>query len=805
MSEKIFFIDLTEEFGKDFIKEDYFQIPIETHKLNIFRYSLKDWEKEKGAEDCCQKINERIDYFSDILQDYDMIVFVDYHALRSFQEYNDRQPYKIEQGDEFFSSENKEAILREIAERLLYLYINDTFINKLGNRKPDRVLMVYLKDGDTERYDLRERQDKEDKTGEIYRKTYLMNLLGFDKEEMKKLAAGVLKYQVVDRSEKSIEEEELQKQDDGEIWEKLDIAVKAFKKEYFSDSSRKGELISGLFDRLFKDKIDEILRNELLRKDEVSKESVALEGLYKAFSHRIFETEKETSFQKATYYETDFYVTKKYSSSKDKGLERKMQMTLFLYDCLYNGVVEEGSQRGKKIALIEDSAKEHLYYFVKKQKKFYQTALLDLEKTVWSSADIPDLGILDAEKYKLADSQIIHTDEICLDEEKKNPDPLIGRQEDLLCNKKSLDFVSWSEGKDETSLTARMKKIASEKGVKSILEEVRLKNNRIAEIVRGELSIIFSRYLQHSKTNDCIKKEPIFLRPKTHTNEEIYSQENEYRYFVKEGKDTGNPHLGSHNLEQLIMEADRYYESAVIDYLKHSDRKGILIMDSDSEWKDLVYAAREYENYRGKVVPATAISSVGAVAANAAVTAAQAESFAAGIPYSIIPFVLTMGAIPVIAAGTALVTTKKRKKEFEELKEEYVDAVKKSNEQNLQALSYYDRVLFFDYPRIRDVYIYRNDILYRRELLAIWSKKADHHRKKIHMMYDTMRMLEEEFEVGNRDFGSTYAEEKELPECSVDFSVPYCSGERNCRVYSFFREEDVEELKRCAKKEKEDE
>ncbi len=121
-------------------------------------------------------------------------------------------------------------------------------------------------------------------------------------------------------------------------------------------------------------------------------------------------------------------------------------------------------------------------------------------------------------------------------------------------------------------------------------------------------------------------------------------------------------------------------------------------------------------------------------------------------------------------------------------KDRYVEAwkefKKKSDEalmNNTRAAQMYDELLCFVTPSLRWVYEYRLDIAYAAECCSVADAKINHHKMKIRERIEAIDNI-----LGDLEYvrSKVKRDQKNSTPGSIDYSVPFCTGEDNQKFYS---------------------
>lgn len=724
---------------------DLFEIQHETRRLVSLDCPIAEWtKKETGYEACVHKMEELIDSYKGINNQFNLILYID---LLSYKQYS-----------EIPTNSHRERYACLTALRsLLKHYITDTLVKKLKDcgRNPREVLLIF------EENHLPIDEDHKTEDGKNLIRSYIERLLGFPSaEEIEKLVC------VPTEEEKGIDAETFCQKAETTFPSPLGEALlHTFldKVEVFLEEAKVykdiGVLLARLYDRML----------ETAENDDLSVHSVSL-----ATNRRAGATNKQEKTRRDL--RLCFYI---YSCVEDDTIFEKREASV------------ENASRVKPFPEIdwEKVAAEFSGKGAKFQRKYKEVQSLSESFSELGLA--PTLYALDHGRFALDEYgnrgqtfEIVDVKETDAEtQEEKTPDDgvirLDGKKEivptdiygrSLFSEKEFPPFDYQGEGSGRNPVRPN----ATPEQYVAAAQQLRRHHRDYLKRLNVHVFDRLSNYAGRSSEND-----PALLsKRKVSVGEEDFDDsEKEYRYA------TFPPTEETRKLKTAQDVSATAYQSTILDYMEFCARRSVAVTNIDEQCNWFVTRVNQISESLKNLKKVTLGLLIATVALYIPFIVLQWSAITQNVlTLSVAAFSLAAPLVLLFAVSGAAVV-KQRKKYYEA----WLQLKQKSDQviaANADSARKYDQLLSIFVPSLRWVYEYKLDVDFYADCCKMARAKIGHHLKKLHDRVITVGNIVEDLETSASAQELTRASNSGSTNNEIDYNMSFCAGEKNRGFYS---------------------
>ena len=115
---------------------------------------------------------------------------------------------------------------------------------------------------------------------------------------------------------------------------------------------------------------------------------------------------------------------------------------------------------------------------------------------------------------------------------------------------------------------------------------------------------------------------------------------------------------------------------------------------------------------------------------------------------------------------------------------------------NKNAVKDYNLFLFTVIPALRWVYDYKLDVDYYYDCCIVAKAKLEHHRKKLSEREMAIGNIIADLDAGRGGESRPDGNGEGKPGTEIDYTKPFCTGEKNIAFYSVFTAETLNSLRK---------
>lgn len=241
-------------------------------------------------------------------------------------------------------------------------------------------------------------------------------------------------------------------------------------------------------------------------------------------------------------------------------------------------------------------------------------------------------------------------------------------------------------------------------------------------------------------------------------------------------------------IETVKDSSETAYRSALREYMSFCARRTVTLTEIDDQYDWFIAKIKRIAQSLKKLKAVSVILLVAMVVIYIPFLVIQAGDIVRNVATMmvaavsvLVPLVLTALILTVVAAS--------EKKQYGKAWAQFESRSKSAMAGNKNAVEEYNFFLFSVIPALRWVYDYKLDVDYYYDCCIVAKAKLEHHRKKL---------SEREMAIGNiiadLDAGRG-GESKPDGNGEIDYTKPFCTGEKNIAFYSVFTAETLNSLR----------
>lgn len=241
-------------------------------------------------------------------------------------------------------------------------------------------------------------------------------------------------------------------------------------------------------------------------------------------------------------------------------------------------------------------------------------------------------------------------------------------------------------------------------------------------------------------------------------------------------------------IETVKDSSETAYRSALREYMSFCARRTVTLTEIDDQYDWFIAKIKRIAQSLKKLKAVSVILLVAMVVIYIPFLVIQAGDIVRNVATMmvaavsvLVPLVLTALILAVVAAS--------EKKQYGKAWAQFESRSKSAMAGNKNAVEEYNFFLFSVIPALRWVYDYKLDVDYYYDCCIVAKAKLEHHRKKL---------SEREMAIGNiiadLDAGRG-GESKPDGNREIDYTKPFCTGEKNIAFYSVFTAETLNSLR----------
>lgn len=242
-------------------------------------------------------------------------------------------------------------------------------------------------------------------------------------------------------------------------------------------------------------------------------------------------------------------------------------------------------------------------------------------------------------------------------------------------------------------------------------------------------------------------------------------------------------------IETVKDSSETAYRSALREYMSFCARRTVTLTEIDDQYDWFIAKIKRIAQSLKKLKAVSVILLVAMVVIYIPFLVIQAGDIVRNVATMmvaavsvLVPLVLTALILAVVAAS--------EKKQYGKAWAQFESRSKSAMAGNKNAVEEYNFFLFSVIPALRWVYDYKLDVDYYYDCCIVAKAKLEHHRKKL---------SEREMAIGNiiadLDAGRG-GESKPDGNGEIDYTKPFCTGEKNIAFYSVFTAETLNSLRK---------
>ncbi len=755
------------------------EIQKETKQLIMLDCPLNTWyDAENGYNRCVVQIEEAIDSYKEINNNYNLIIYADLPSCKQYIELTE--------------TENAGLIEKEATVQILYRLFTHCFYQTVYNtlkkngRIPNETVIIF------EENIHKQRQFGD---GVALQNAMVSKLLYF----MGLPCADDMKAALTKKDS-----------DRAAAYEALIEATNAHR----SKGSAAVDDETALFDGIAASYSQQILRmGNSIKSNTLVDHAVRsfADDVEALFIHEGYEI-KFTSF-----------VTNRRAgvANKQENAKRDLRLYLYLLDCIYNGSVltcdTDASgisyKVAKKFPESNDALWDKVILSLKAKKELYRKKEREARSLSGSYTDhalAPVLYAFDHSRFGMDefgdkerelllvehDEESEEKDDPASDTQAQADDPASdvvieakNKKSMVVTDKKTAQLLPGYQSFDYTCKTDEMEKDDKASQKKKMGEDdyinkakaLRKHHLQYLNKLKAHVSDSLSNYAGKSMEND-----PALLpKRKVSVADEDYEGElNDYHY-AKAGKVKETQKLGT--VKTLSQNA---YETAKLEYLRFCAGRSVAVTDIEEQCNWFV-------------------TRIGQITASLNMIKAVAVGLLVAIIVLYLPFIVIQsdaifktpmtGAIALCSVGipavilyvvfTAVSLT--QRKRYQELWDEFKEKSDLVLKENTMAAEKYDQLLSVFVPSLRWVYEYKLDVEFYLDCCKLAQAKVNHHILKLHDRVVTIGNILEDLEQDIADPTGQMPDKNKL-----DYNVPYCTNGMNREFYSIIDKSLVDSLRK---------
>ena len=248
-------------------------------------------------------------------------------------------------------------------------------------------------------------------------------------------------------------------------------------------------------------------------------------------------------------------------------------------------------------------------------------------------------------------------------------------------------------------------------------------------------------------------------------------------------------------IETVKDSSETAYRSALREYMSFCARRTVTLTEIDDQYDWFIAKIKRIAQSLKKLKAVSVILLVAMVVIYIPFLVIQAGDIVRNVATMmvaavsvLIPLVLTALILAVVAAS--------EKKQYGKAWEQFESRSESAMAGNKNAVKDYNLFLFTVIPALRWVYDYKLDVDYYYDCCIVAKAKLEHHRKKLSEREMAIGNIIADLDAGRGGESRPDGNGEGKPGTEIDYTKPFCTGEKNIAFYSVFTAETLNSLRK---------
>lgn len=247
-------------------------------------------------------------------------------------------------------------------------------------------------------------------------------------------------------------------------------------------------------------------------------------------------------------------------------------------------------------------------------------------------------------------------------------------------------------------------------------------------------------------------------------------------------------------IETVKDSSETAYRSALREYMSFCARRTVTLTEIDDQYDWFIAKIKRIAQSLKKLKAVSVILLVAMVVIYIPFLVIQAGDIVRNVATMmvaavsvLVPLVLTALILAVVAAS--------EKKQYGKAWAQFESRSKSAMAGNKNAVEEYNFFLFSVIPALRWVYDYKLDVDYYYDCCIVAKAKLEHHRKKLSEREMAIGNIIADLDAGRGGESRPDGNGEGKPGTEIDYTKPFCTGEKNIAFYSVFTAETLNSLR----------
>lgn len=248
-------------------------------------------------------------------------------------------------------------------------------------------------------------------------------------------------------------------------------------------------------------------------------------------------------------------------------------------------------------------------------------------------------------------------------------------------------------------------------------------------------------------------------------------------------------------IETVKDSSETAYRSALREYMSFCARRTVTLTEIDDQYDWFIAKIKRIAQSLKKLKAVSVILLVAMVVIYIPFLVIQAGDIVRNVATMmvaavsvLVPLVLTALILAVVAAS--------EKKQYGKAWAQFESRSKSAMAGNKNAVEEYNFFLFSVIPALRWVYDYKLDVDYYYDCCIVAKAKLEHHRKKLSEREMAIGNIIADLDAGRGGESRPDGNGEGKPGTEIDYTKPFCTGEKNIAFYSVFTAETLNSLRK---------
>lgn len=248
-------------------------------------------------------------------------------------------------------------------------------------------------------------------------------------------------------------------------------------------------------------------------------------------------------------------------------------------------------------------------------------------------------------------------------------------------------------------------------------------------------------------------------------------------------------------IETVKDSSETAYRSALREYMSFCARRTVTLTEIDDQHDWFIAKIKRIAQSLKKLKAVSVILLVAMVVIYIPFLVIQAGDIVRNVATMmvaavsvLVPLVLTALILAVVAAS--------EKKQYGKAWAQFESRSKSAMAGNKNAVEEYNFFLFSVIPALRWVYDYKLDVDYYYDCCIVAKAKLEHHRKKLSEREMAIGNIIADLDAGRGGESRPDGNGEGKPGTEIDYTKPFCTGEKNIAFYSVFTAETLNSLRK---------